>query len=387
MPALTLSKLTSRPPARRSSPTAVRYAGFALLALVYVATPMIFDDASINTLTYCAAFAIGAIGLTLLTGYAGQVSLAQPFFMGVGAYTAAYLGAEQGLPAVVFLPAAIVLGAALGAASGSVAVRLGGSELAVITLGLLVVGEYAFNEWIAVTGGENGRSAAEAQLAIGPVDFEELGGFTRDQSLFWVFWALVAVVAWMASSVARIRPGRAMVAVRENHRAAEAIGVDVREYKIKVFTLASALGALCGTLYATLQQYVTPVDFDVFAAILFAAMIIIGGIDRIAGAIIGAIIVWGGTQWVSEQADSPALSGFLKSTDTDPGVITVGSFNTLVFGLLIVLVLAFEPKGLMGIWDRLTGAVGRRRGDPSRLEDADRRTSDEQSHIQEEELQ
>jgi len=343
-----------------------RLIGYGALALLWLLVPLYLQDATLNTLSYCAVFAIGSIGLTLLTGYAGQVSLAQPFFMGVGAYTAAWLSTEHGLPFLVFAPAAIVLGGLLGAAAGAVATRLQGSELAVITLGLLVFGDYLFNEVVGITGGENGTSAADADLAIGPLNFEEIGGFTRDQSLFWALWALVALIAWLASNVARRRPGRAMIAVRDGARAAEAIGVDVRMAKIKVFTLASAMGAFCGVLYAGLQQYVTPVDFDIFAAILFAAMIIIGGVDRIAGAILGAIIVWGGQQWVSEQADSSLLSGIMKTTDGDSGVITVGAFNTLVFGLLIVLVLTFEPQGLLGLWSRLKARVaGRRRPAPA----------------------
>jgi branched-chain amino acid transport system permease protein len=344
-----------------------RLVGLAVLAVLWLVMPLYLEDPTLNTLSYCAVFAIGSIGLTLLTGYAGQVSLAQPFFMGIGAYTAAYLAVDHDMPFVVFAPVAIVVGGVLGAASGAVATRLQGSELAVITLGLLVFGDYLFNEVIGLTGGENGKDAAAADFAIGPLNFEDLGGFTRDQSLFWALWALVALIAWLAANVARRRPGRAMIAVRDGARAAEAIGVDVRMAKIKVFTLASAMGAFCGVLYAGLQQYITPVDFDIFAAILFAAMIIIGGVDRISGAILGAIIVWGGQQWVSEQADSSLLRSFLKTTDGDDGLITVGAFNQLIFGLLIVLVLTFEPQGLLGLWDRIRGRAWRR---PPTVEDA-----------------
>jgi branched-chain amino acid transport system permease protein len=339
-----------------------RLIGYGVLALLWLVLPLYLQDPTLNTLSYCAVFAIGSIGLTLLTGYAGQVSLAQPFFMGIGAYAAAYMAADLDLPFIVFAPVATILGGLLGALSGAIATRLQGSELAVITLGLLVFGDYLFNEIVGITGGENGKDAAAADFAIGPLNFEDLLGYTRDQTLFWALWALVALVAWMAANVARRRPGRAMIAVRDGARAAEAIGVDVRMAKIKVFTLASAMGAFAGVLYAGLQQYITPVDFDIFAAILFAAIIIIGGIDRISGAILGAIIVWGGQQWVSEQADSSVLSSFLKTTDDDPGLITVGAFNQLVFGLLIVLILTFEPQGLLGLWDRLKARVtGRRR--------------------------
>jgi branched-chain amino acid transport system permease protein len=339
-----------------------RLIGYGVLALLWLVLPLYLQDPTLNTLSYCAVFAIGSIGLTLLTGYAGQVSLAQPFFMGIGAYAAAYMAADLDLAFIVFAPVATILGGLLGAVSGAIATRLQGSELAVITLGLLVLGDYLFNEVVGITGGENGKDAAAADLAIGPLNFEDLLGYTRDQTLFWALWALVALVAWMAANVARRRPGRAMIAVRDGARAAEAIGVDVRMAKIKVFTLASAMGAFAGVLYAGLQQYITPVDFDIFAAILFAAMIIIGGIDRISGAILGAIIVWGGQQWVSEQADSSLLSSFLKTTDGDDGLITVGAFNQLVFGLLIVLVLTIAPQGLLGLYDRIRARItGRRR--------------------------
>jgi branched-chain amino acid transport system permease protein len=352
------STVATRPRASRSK----RLVGYGLLALLWLVLPLYLQDPTLNTLSYCAVFAIGSIGLTLLTGYAGQVSLAQPFFMGIGAYAAAYMASDLDLPFILFAPVATILGGLLGAVSGAIATRLQGSELAVITLGLLVFGDYLFNEVVGLTGGENGKDAASADFAIGPLNFEDLAGYTRDQTLFWALWALVALVAFLAANVARRRPGRAMIAVRDGARAAEAIGVDVRMAKIKVFTLASAMGAFCGVLYAGLQQYITPVDFDIFASILFAAMIIIGGVDRISGAILGAIIVWGGQQWVSEQADSSLLSSFLKTTDGDDGLITIGAFNQLVFGLLIVLVLTFEPQGLLGLYDRIKARLtGRRR--------------------------
>src|SRR3712207_220755 len=150
-----------------------RIAGLVVLLVLWLVLPLYLQDPTLNTLTYCAVFAIGAIGLTLLTGYAGQVSLAQPFFMGVGAFLGAWLAVAHGWPFLLAAIAATLVGGLLGAVSGAIAVRLQGSELAVITLGLLVLGDYLFNEVTGITGGENGTSAAELNVGLFGLNFEE----------------------------------------------------------------------------------------------------------------------------------------------------------------------------------------------------------------------
>jgi branched-chain amino acid transport system permease protein len=309
------------------------------------------DDSRLGVLSLCAVYAVASIGLTILNGKAGQVTMAMPFFMGVGAYGAAYLGAQLGLALPVYAFIAIAIGALIGALMGLLSLRLGGDELAITTLGLLMVGQYLYNEWKPVTGGESGISVRDASVALGPIDFGALGDFTRPQSMFWLTWGVVLVVAYISGMMVKYRPGRAMQAIHDSERSAEAVGVNVRSYKVQVSTFAGAIGALAGVLYAVLQQFVSPTAFGIPTAILLFAMIIIGGMGRVSGAIIGAVVVWSAQQLVAQEANGPILSMFIKTTESGPGLMTVGAFNMLAYGLMIVLVLMYAPKGLVSIWD------------------------------------
>lgn len=324
--------------------------GAAVLTVVWMLVPFNFSDSILTSLTYCGVFAIAAVGLVLLSGYGGQESFAQPAFMAIGAYTTVNLGSEARLPMVVYLLLAVVIAGGTGAVVGTLALRLQGPQLAIVTLGVLVVSQYVAFEAKSLTGGENGASAADAQLAVAGIDFRSLGSFTASQSQFWLVWALVAAVAIGSNRLLGQRPGSALIAVRENPRAASALGVNVRVEKLKAFTWASSLGGLAGALYAALQQYATPSDFGLLPAVLILAMIVIGGFDSIGGAVVGALVVWGGQQWVAQSSSSGGfLSGLVKVPGTLQGLISAGDLVTLAVGLLIVLVLLITPTGLAGL--------------------------------------
>ncbi|MBB6407164.1 branched-chain amino acid ABC transporter permease [Arthrobacter sp. AZCC_0090] len=326
--------------------------GFAALAVAYIVIPFLATDPVLYLFGYCAVLAVAALGLTLLTGYAGQISLAQPFFIGIGAYATVFVTVQLGVPFAFDLVFAILVSGLVGAGSGWLAVRLGGLELAIVTLGILVIGQYIFNTWTPVTGGETGVLSSGVEISLGPLNLEKLGTFTEQQSLFWVLWATVAAVAFFCSMLVRRAPGRSWIALRENGRAAEAVGIHVRSTKIAIFALASGIGGLAGGLYAGLQQYLSPLDFGFNTGMLLFAIVILGGINRVAGAIIGAIIVPGVQFYISEQADSLLLAPIITTGVTDSGFFTVGSFSTLIFGVLIVAVLAIEPDGIMGSLSR-----------------------------------
>ncbi len=335
----------------RAIPRIVKWAALLVALIAYIGSPLMLDDARLGVLSLCAVYAIASIGLTLLTGKTGQVTMAMPFFMGVGAYGAAYFGAQLGLPFGFYTLLALAIGAGLGALTGFLSIRLGGDELAITTLGILMVGQYVFNEWKTVTGGESGISLRSASIALGPVDFAALGDFTRSQSMFWLTWGILAVAAYLAGSIVVFRPGRAMQAIHDSERSAEAVGVNVRSYKIQVSALAGGLGALAGVLYAVLQQFVSPTAFGISTSILLFAMIVIGGMGRVSGAILGAVVVWSAQQLIAQESQGPVLSLFLKTTESGPGLMTVGAFNILAYGLMIVLLLMYAPKGLVSLWD------------------------------------
>jgi branched-chain amino acid transport system permease protein len=231
--------------------------GLLLLAAGYCLAPLALSDFWLLVLDYTGVAAIGAIGLNLLTGYAGQVPLGQAFFLGAGAYVAVGLGVDQAMPLLVWLPAALAVGSLLGAAIGPAALRLRGDYLAIVTIGVVFLGEYVFSNWHSLTGGSSG-TASDAPVAVGPLDFADLRlageSYSRQQGYYWLIWAIVAVIALLVKNISRTRPGRALQAVRDRDLAAEVIGVPLARYKVSAFALSSGLAAVAGALFASLQD-------------------------------------------------------------------------------------------------------------------------------------
>jgi len=329
-----------------------------VVLLVFLLLPLQVDDFWLGVLNYVAIFAIGGIGLNLLTGFTGQVSLGHAFFVAVGAFSTAYLGGELDWPMWLWLPAAAILGAVIGAIVGPIALRLSGNYLAIVTLGLLFLGEHIFSNWKSVTGGGRG-TRVDAPLAIGPIDFADLelfgSSYSRQQGLFWLLWIVVAITALIAKNIVRSRPGRAMQAIRDRDIAAEVVGVSLLRYKLGAFAVSSAMAAVAGAFYgAAVQQFVSPAEFGgqlgLILSIQFIAVIIIGGLGTVYGAILGAIVVGALPRIIQEFSGSLP---FLSSGPGDDGILEVSSFNNMLFGLLIIVFLLAEPLGLAALWMRL----------------------------------
>ena len=354
-------KCDSRNPGLRTRPTdELRVfpslwsrAGLVLLAVVFVAVPFQLTDDWLQILAVCGCFAVAAIGLNLLTGFTGQVSLGHAFFLAVGGYVAANVGDSAGLPLVVWILAAALIGAALGALIGPFALRLQGNYLAIITIALLFLSEFLFKKWSNITGGGGNLSMAP-DISIGPIDFADLSsiGFTsRLQGVFWLVWGVVAICALLARNLVRSRAGRAMQAVRDRDLAAEVIGVSLFRYKMGAFAVSSAFAAVGGALYLGVVQRNISVSSvsgiqGFVLSISFVAIIIAGGLGTVNGAIIGALVVQGLPQLVQTKAGLLPFVG-------DDNVISLTSFNNLLFGLLIIVFLIFEPQGIAAQWRRL----------------------------------
>jgi branched-chain amino acid transport system permease protein len=336
-----------------------RWIFLAAAAALYWFLPTHYvGDPGLRTLAMCGIFAIGAIGLNLLIGYTGQVSLGHAFFVGAGAYTAAYVGGERGWPMPAYLALAVLIGFVVGGVIGPFALRLRGNYLVIVTLGLVFLGEHLWTNWESVTGGGNGVSLREAPMALGPLDFAtgiEIGGeaYTFEQSFFWLVWALVAVAALLAKNLVRTRPGRAMQAVRDRDLSAEVIGVSLARYKVGAFAWSSAYAALAGALYGLLQQYISPLEFGLLLSITYLAMIIIGGLGTIFGSVLGALFVWGGRSMIEQNSSQAIFDPLIDTGSRDSGLFSVGEFNNVLFGLAIVLFLLFEPRGLAAFWLRI----------------------------------
>jgi branched-chain amino acid transport system permease protein len=333
-----------------------RKAGLALLAVLYFWIPGAFSPYVLGVLTLCGVYAVGAIGLNLLTGYAGQVSLGHAFFFAAGGYAAAYFGAKHGWPLPLYLLASALIGFAVGAAIGPFALRLRGNYLVIVTLGMVFIGDHIWKNWDSVTGGGSGISLRSAPTSIGPLDFKDLHLFgvpyEKEQGMFWLVWGVVALVALLTKNLVRSRAGRAMQAVRDRDLSAEAIGVNLARYKVGAFAWSSAFAALSGALYGILTNRLETGLFTLFLSITFVAMVIIGGVGTVFGSVIGAIFVSGGQQLISRNSSLFLFDPIIISSPGESGLLSIGEFNNVLFGLFIVVFLLFEPRGFAALWLR-----------------------------------
>jgi branched-chain amino acid transport system permease protein len=331
-------------------------AAFAGLAVVL---PFGLSASNLTTATFVVIAAIGATGLNVLVGQAGQISLGHAFFLAAGAYTGAVLGADHGVSAAVWIPAAGAVAALLGAVVGPMALRLQGLYLAIVTLGLVFIGQHVLLNSASVSGGPQGR--AFPPVVIGPFDFSpgqtlEVGGLTIDRSGLYYYLGLLilAGATAFAWSLRRNRGGRAMLAVRERETAASLMGVDVGATKVVAFVVSAALAGISGALYASYLSFAQPTQFNLSMSIQFIAAIIVGGMGTTAGPLLGSAVVF-------------ALPSVLKSLPFVPeegtGGVSVGDLTSIAYGLLIVAFLVLEPGGLVGLANRLR-ALRRRSAAP-----------------------
>jgi branched-chain amino acid transport system permease protein len=321
-----------------------RLAGLVVVAIMLV-LPFQLGTSALTTATFVVIAAIGATGLNVLTGYAGQISLGHAFFLAVGAYTGAKLGEDLGWSAALWIPAAGVVAGACGALVGPVALRLSGLYLAIVTLGLVFIGQHVFFNAESLTGGPQGRTFPP--VVIGPFDFSagqvlRLGSLQIDSNglYYYLALALLAGATAFAWNVRRTRSGRAMVAVREREIAASVMGVDVRRVKIAAFSASAVMAGVSGALYASYLSFAQPGEWSLLLSIQFVAAVIVGGMGTVAGPLLGSAVIF-------------ALPTLLKNLpflpDEAAGGVSVSDLSSIAYGVLIVAFLVLQPRGLVGL--------------------------------------
>lgn len=335
--------------------TRAKALGAAVLVVLAVLLPLNVSDDVLRILGLGLVLAIGGIGLNLITGYAGQISLGHAFFVGVGAYTASVVagdpeGRALGL-GITFIPAWILAAGAMAALCGVIvaplATRLRGLYLAVVTLGLVFLGTYIFTEWGSVTGGQGVGREAPRPILFGD-DLTLDSAFTSDQKLYWFFLALLLIGALAARNIARSRVGRAFGAIRDRDIAAGVMGVDLARYKLIAFTVSSFYAGVCGSLLFVANRHFGPEQFGLIMSIQFVAIVFIGGAATISGTIMGALLI------ASLPRISSEMAHFVPYISTAPNVSpNIFEVEAILYGGLIVAFLLFEPRGLFGIWLRL----------------------------------
>jgi branched-chain amino acid transport system permease protein len=345
-------------PAKRWSTLAV------LLFALYL--PFTLNRDLMGLVTLVVVYAISGIGLNLVSGYAGQISLGHALFMGLGAYTAALLGGSPTdlvrgfeLDMVIWLPMAGIVPAVVGWLFAPIAARVRGLYLAILTLGLLFVGEYILKEMKWLSGG-SGVGRAPAQPILFGFDLYTrrtvLGtDLSREGTLYFFALLVLIVLAILARNVARTRQGRAFSAVRDRDIAAEVMGVPLLRTKRLAFTLSSFYAGVGGALLTIVLGFTTPERWNLLLSIDFLAVVLIGGAATITGPIIGAAFVVlmprvietfaGSLPFVSTSIGGSCLGGFC--------LLNVFQLQRLLFGVMIVVFLVAEPRGLFGVWIRI----------------------------------
>jgi branched-chain amino acid transport system permease protein len=313
---------------------------FTIIALCFA--PLIVDGYFITLLIQISYLGIAALGLNILVGYTGQISLGHGAFFGFGAFASAWLNTSFAIPVFLCIPLAGFLTMGVGMMFGAPAARIKGLYLAIATLASQFIIEdfFARAEWFS--GGAAGSMANPVSL----FGFD----FNTDQSFYYVaLFALVFMFIW-GCNLMRSRDGRAFIAVRDHYLSAEIMGVKLNKYRLLSFGISSFYAGIGGALYAHYLGYVSAEGFTIMMSIQFLAMIIIGGLGSIKGTLMGVIFM----VFLPEVLSSGV--GFMKMTDWGniPMVVDgLAYIKEMAIGLVIIGFLIFEPEGLAHRWTQI----------------------------------
>ncbi len=304
-----------------------------LVVALLVLAPFVLQDYYLAELGLLLVYVIAGVGLMILTGHTGQVSFGHAGFLGIGAYCHSIL-MSHGVPFSLSMPASVILSGLVGMAIGRSASKMHGFYLAIATLAFGILIETVFGEWTSVTGGHAGLVVPGLKI------------FGVALSAAWqqylVDLVLALVVVWGAANLFRSPTGRSFVAVRDSELSARSLGVNVEWVKIQAFGVSAAITGLAGALLAHHLTYLAPDVFGVLESLKLLLMIVVGGLGSILGAIFGAIFV----------SILPVALSFLRDV-LPPAIGRQAGIEPGLFGLIIVLVIVFEPAGLNGRWQKL----------------------------------
>ena len=309
-----------------------------LFVIVVITFPFLASPYWLNLANQIAIATVGAIGLNILVGYTGQISLGQGAFMAVGAYTAGLLTLNFGLPWGASIVLACLVTSAIGTFFGMPSLRLKGLYLAIATLAAQEIIEWVITHWTGVTGG------TEALVVPAPQLFGVR--MNTDFRFYWLVVILASATALFTANLFRSRTGRAFLAVRDQDVAASVIGVNVFRYKLLAFATSSFFVGLAGALIAYYRNIVSWERFTLETSLFYLAMIIVGGLGSIRGSFFGAALI----------TLLPALitNAGRMLQDSAPAIASqLPNIQQASFGLIIILFLVFEPKGLSKLWQNV----------------------------------
>jgi branched-chain amino acid transport system permease protein len=307
------------------------------ILVLFVAIPLTCKSYTLYVINLMGIAAIAAIGLNILIGFTGQISLGHGAFFGVGAYSAAILATTLGFPFILSVLCAGAITAMVGMVFGIPSLRLKHLYLTIATLAGQFIIEYVLVHWTGLTKGSDGIFLPRAKL---------FGlSLAGDRTFFFVIAICFVLMTWVATNLLRTRYGRAFIAIRDNDRAAEGMGIPIFQYKLLAFAVSSFYAGFAGALWAYYIASVTPEPFTLVLSIEYIAMIIIGGLGSIPGAVFGAVFIT-----VLNEVLSGATQYFMNLGGLSKIALTIAPLREFIFGLTIVLFIIFEPKGLAEVW-------------------------------------
>jgi branched-chain amino acid transport system permease protein len=283
-------------------------------------------------------FSIVAIGLNLLLGNTGQISLGQAAFYGIGAYTSAILTVKAGFSFWMALPCAAIFAGTIGYIIGFASVRFKGSYLAMTTLSFGVIFSIILLEWTPVTGGAGGYPEMIPRPSI--------GAFKIDNELkyYYLVWVFLAAVFLFTKNLVKSRIGRALYAVNENETVAGVIGIHPTRYKLKVFTLSAIYAGIAGSLYAHYATYISEESFKFFFSVTLLCMVVIGGLGNVWGSIVGTAVLYLLPEIIRYVAKLSALPQVIQN------ILKEYSYLLLAYGVFVAIFIIFLPRGIVGLF-------------------------------------
>jgi branched-chain amino acid transport system permease protein len=307
----------------------------AFLAILFTA-PLYLQNYWLGIANLIGITVIAVSGLNILIGYCGQLSIGHAGFIAVGAYTSAILTSRFGVPFPLALISAGLTAGLTGMIFGIPSLRVKGFYLAISTIAAQLILLWVINHWTDMTGGFNGMSVLYASI----------GGFTfrSEGSQFYLIMVITTVAVFLAKNMARTRVGRAFIAIRDNDLAAEVMGINLFRYKLLAFFIGCFFAGIAGSLLAHWMRFINTESFTFASSILYIGMIIIGGLGTTLGPILGVIFIRLLEVGVTQL--SPALEVAFPNL---PSGFTAG-ISPMLFGLVIILFLIFEPRGLAHRW-------------------------------------
>lgn len=304
----------------------IRSAGYLVALAAIIVIPLLLPSYPLYIINFIVVFAIAGMGLNILMGMTGMISIGHAALLGIGAYTSALLTMRAGVPILVSIPAAGIVTALTGLLLGIPSLRMGGFYFAIVTMIFGVAVEKAIKLAKGFTEGAKGLWVPPAEIA----GFQ----FNTDHRFYFLVMSVLVLCALMAWRITKSRSGRAWLAMRESEVAAQCMGINIVRYKLLVFVVSAFITGIAGALFAHLTGYICALAFSTWISIMLVGLVVIGGMGSvIGGSIVGSVVIFG----------VPEILG------------GTGPVTNLIYGIVMILAMIFYPRGVVG-GVRLLGA-------------------------------